>query len=142
DRPPRILLQPVLVPALGARITQTGSATGLVRGVVFEIAAGRGSPAGRAGTRGMPDLGQVPELDAGIVPGGLEPVIAGIDGDRVDREEQAGLSGDPGAEPPGSVSAGWSVPAGGREGEGGTVRAGPGPVRGGLAGRVSPAGRV
>src|SRR5208282_4115239 len=51
---------------------------------------------------------QVPELDAGVVTGGLEPVITGVDGDRVDREEQVRLSRDPGAEPPGSVSAGWS----------------------------------
>jgi hypothetical protein len=48
----------------------------------------------------VPDLGEVPESGPGIVAGGGEAVIAGIDRDRVDRDQQGGLAADAGAEPP------------------------------------------
>ncbi len=54
----------------------------------------------RAG--GVPDLGQVPELDPGIVARGLEPVIAVLGGDGVQRDEQVRLPAGPGAELPGA----------------------------------------
>jgi hypothetical protein len=83
DVPPGVLLEPVLVPALGSAITQTRFATCFVGGVVLEVGLGGGTAAGGTGARGVPDLGQVPELDAGVVTGGLEPVIAFLQGDRV-----------------------------------------------------------
>ena len=53
---------------------------------------------------GSEDLRQVPEHDPGVVPGGLEPVVAAVGGDRLDGDQQARLSGDAGGQPPGSVS--------------------------------------
>src|SRR5271170_4861100 len=105
------------MPALGRAITYTRSTISFIRNVMFEITLLRGTPAGRAGAGGMPDLGQVPELDPRVVAGGFEPVVAGIGGDRVDADEQVGLAGDPGAQPPFAVSAGWSVLSCGGEGE-------------------------
>jgi hypothetical protein len=122
------------MPALGPPVAFARSAAGLVRGVVLEVAAGGGPAAGRAGARGVPDLGQVAELDPGIMPGGLKPVIAGTGGDRVDLDDQVRLPGGPGAEPPRSVPAGGPVLPCGSEGERGAV-----PAR--SAGRVSSAGR-
>src|ERR1700678_2369314 len=141
--PLRILLEPVLMPALRRAITQTRSTLGFIRGVVFEVALLRGATAGRAGAGGVPDLGQVPELDPRVVAGSLEPVIAGIGGDRVDADDQVRLPGDPGAQPPPAVPAGRPVLAFGGEGE--PRAALPGRivgVRAGLAGRIGPAGRA
>src|SRR5713101_3335065 len=64
----------------------------------------------------MPDLAQVPQLDPGVVALGLEPVVTILGGDRVKRDDQAGPVC-PGSQPPGAVSAGRPVRAGGREGE-------------------------
>src|SRR6266852_5961506 len=66
----------------------------------------------------MPDLAQVPQLDPGVVALGLEPVVTILGGDRVKRDDQAGPVC-PGSQPPGAVSAGRPVRAGGREGESG-----------------------
>jgi hypothetical protein len=98
----------------------------LMRGVVLEVRTGRGPAAHRAGAGGMPDLGQVPQLDPGVVAGGLEPVVAGVQGDRVDRDEQGQLAGDAGGQPPGAVSARRAGLAGGGEGEGESGVRGPG----------------
>ena len=100
-----------------------------LRGVVFEVALCGGSAAAWPGAGGVPDLGQVAELDPGIMALGLESVIAVAGGDRVEGDGQVWLSGCAGVQLPGAVSVvGWPVPAGGGEGE-------PGPVPG-------PAGRV
>jgi hypothetical protein len=85
--PPGVLLEPVVVPALRAAITQTRPPARLVGGVVLEVAGGGGPAADGAGAGGMPDLAQVPELDPGIVALGLEPVITLIGGDRVDGDQ-------------------------------------------------------
>ena len=87
-------------------ITQARSATGLVGDVVLEIALGGGARAGRPGAGGIADLGQVAELDPGVVALGLEPVITILGGDRVEGYEQIWVSVGPGAQPPGAVSAG------------------------------------
>src|SRR5712671_2432368 len=78
--PAGVLLEPVIMPALRAAITQARPAACLIRGVVLEIAACRRAAAPGPGAGRMPDLGQVPQLDPGIVARGLEPVItlAGI----------------------------------------------------------------
>ena len=84
----------------------------------------------------VPDLGQVPELDPEVVTRGLETVVAFLQGDRVERDQQGPLSGDPGDQPPAAVSAGWAVLAGGGEGKSWRWGA-PGP-----AGRVMVTGQV
>lgn len=58
---------------------------------------------------GMPDLAQVAELDPGIVAPGLEAVVAGLGGDRVEPDGQVRLAGDPGTQRLGAVSAGRPV---------------------------------
>jgi fucose permease len=55
--PPRVLLHPVVGPALRPAITQTGSTIGLIRNVMLEITSDRWPPAARPGTRRVPDLG-------------------------------------------------------------------------------------
>src|SRR5262249_61746961 len=87
-----------------------------IRGGVLVVALGGGPTADGAGAGGVPDLGQVPEPDARVVALGLVPVVAGVGGDRVDRDDQV-RSGAGGAQPPGAVPAGRPVPAGGRERE-------------------------
>ena len=117
DLPPGVLLEPVVVTALRAGVTQTGAAACFVGGVVLVVALGGGPPADGAGAGGVPDLGQVPEPDPGVVTFGLESVVAGVGGDRVDRDDQAG-PGSGGAQPPGAISAaGRAVPAGRGEAE-------------------------
>src|SRR5580692_4873754 len=123
--PPRVLLHPVVGPALGPAITQTRSATGLIRNVMLEVASGRGPPAARPGTPRVPDLRQVPEHHPGIMPPGLPPVITVPGRQRPDLDQH--LPG-PGGEPPGAVPAGRPALTGGSEGEPGT------------AGRIVPAG--
>jgi len=88
---------------------------------MVEVATCRRTAAARAGARGVPDLGQVPEHDAGVVAFGLVPVVAAVRGDRPDLQEQVPLPGDPGGEPPGAVSAGRAGLAGGGEGEPGSA---------------------
>src|SRR5436190_2040189 len=64
----------------------------------------------------VPDLGQVPQPDPGVVTFGFVPVVAGIGGDRVDGDDQ--IRPGPGArEPLGSVSTRRPVLAFGSEGE-------------------------
>src|SRR5712691_8510620 len=106
DVPAGVLLEPVIVPALRAAITQACPAACFVRGVVLKVGLGGGPAAGRPGAGGVPDLGQVPQLDPGIVAPGLEPVIAVAGGDRVEGDEQVRLSAGPGAQLPGAVTAG------------------------------------
>jgi hypothetical protein len=100
---------------------------------VLEVAGGGGPPADRAGAGGVPDLGQVPELDPGIMTPGLVPVVAVLGGDGVEGDDQVRpVSG--GAQLPGAVAAGRPGLAGGGEGEPGPARwcwSGPGAVAGG-----------
>ena len=86
--PARVLLEPVVAPAFRPAITQARASARLVRGVVLEVGLGRGSSATWPGACGVPDLGQVPELDPGIMPGGLEPVIALRGIDRIEPDQQ------------------------------------------------------
>jgi len=126
--PPRILFHPVVESALRVPITQTRTATGLIRGAMFEVAVFGRAAAPRPGTRGVPDLGQVPQLDPGVMPGGLPPVVAVPGGDRLDVHDQAALPGYPGGQPPAAIAARWSGLGGRGEGEPG--RAGAGRVAG------------
>ena len=64
------------------------------------------APAARPGARGVPDLGQVPEQDPGIVALGLVPVITLAGGDRLEGDEQVPLAGGSGGQSPGAVPAG------------------------------------
>src|SRR5580692_7480432 len=117
--PAGVLFHPVVGPALRAAITQTRSATGLIRNVMLEITSGRGPPAPRPGTSGVPDLGQVPEHHPGIMTLSLPPVIAVPGRQRADLDQHVLL---PGGEPPGAVPAGRAVVIGGGKGEPGTAR--------------------
>jgi hypothetical protein len=117
--------------ALGIRVTRAGPAACLVRQVVLVVAACGRAPAGRAGARGVPDLGQVPEQGPGIVALGLVPVIAVAGGDGFQGDGQVRLPRD--AQPPGAVSAGRAGPARASEGE---------PRPAGAGGRVMAAGRA
>ena len=128
DLPPRVLLEPVVMAALRTAITQTGSAARLVRDVVLVITLGSRPAAGRPGTRRVPYLGQVPELDPGIMAPGLEPVVAVFGGDGVERDDQVRLPGCSGGQPPAPVSA--RRPRLTRAGEGEPrARLGPGSAR-------------
>ena len=131
DLPAGVLFEAVVVAAGGRAVAQAGPAACLVGDVVFEVAVAGGSPAGRGGAGGVPDLGQVPELDSRVMTGSLEPVVACVQGDRVQREEQVPLAGQAGGELPGAVSAGRPGLAGAGEGE--SRRR----VAGGSAGRVT-----
>ena len=125
-RPAGVLLEPVIVPAFRAGVAQAGPAAGFVGGVVLEVGLAGGPAADRPGAGGVPDLGQVPELDPGIVASGLEPVVAVLGGDRVQGDDQVGpVSG--GGQPPGAVAAGRAVRPGGGEREPGPVPV-PGPA--------------
>src|SRR5271167_1817436 len=129
DMPPGVLLEPVVAAALRTAITQTRPAAGLVGGVVLEVAGGGGTPADGAGTGSVPDLGQVPELDPGVMGRGREPVITVLGGDRVEGDGQIrAVCLGSGAQCPGAVSAGRAVLAGGGEGEPRAVPV-PGPAR-------------
>ena len=57
DVPPRVLLDPMVVPALRVAITQAAAAARLERDVVLKVRLRGRAPAGRAGTGGVPDLG-------------------------------------------------------------------------------------
>ena len=83
-----MLFESVVEAALWSAITQATSSACFVGDVVLEIGLGGGPTAAWSGAGGMPDLGQVPELDPGIMTLGLEPVITLIDGDRVERDEE------------------------------------------------------
>ena len=66
---------------LRSGVTQARSSARLKGDVVLEVAGGGRSPADGAGAGGVPDLGQVAELDAGVVALGLKPVVAVLGGD-------------------------------------------------------------
>jgi hypothetical protein len=102
---------------LRAAITQARSSARFVGRVVLEVALAGGSPADRAGTSGVPDLGQVSELDAWIVAPAFKPVVAILGGQRVEGDQQVRpIPG--GVQPPGAVAARRRpVPAGRGEGE-------------------------
>ena len=119
----------LLTLARRAAITQARPAARFVGDVVLEVTGGGGAPADRAGAGRVPDLGQVPQLDPGIMAFGLEPVVTVAGGDRVERDGQIWLSAGPGAQCPGAVSAGRSMLAGSGERESRTR---------GAAGRIAP----
>src|SRR5580658_5729642 len=114
--PPRVLLHPVVGPALRPAIAQARPAAGLIRNVMLEIASGRGPPAARPGTPRVPDLGQVAEHHPGIMAPGLPPVITLPGRQRPDLDQHLPL---PGGEPPGAVPAGV---ANGGKGKPGSAR--------------------
>jgi len=66
--------------------------------------------AGREGAGAVADLDQVAELVAGLVGGGLVPVVAGVGGDRV--EAHGELPAARGGERPGAVAVRRARPAG------------------------------
>ena len=105
DLPSGILLGSMVVPAGRIPIAQTRTATGIIRNVILEITVHGRSPAAGAGACRVPDLGQVPEHHAGIMPLCLGLVVARVRGDRADRDEQVPLARDPGGEPPAPVAA-------------------------------------
>ena len=66
------------MPALRAGVAETGAAACFVGGVVLQVALGGGPAADGAGAGGVPDLGQVPQPDSGVVAAGLVAVVAGV----------------------------------------------------------------
>ena len=109
-----------------AAVAQARPPACLVRGVVLEVAVPGGPSADGAGAGRMPDLGQVPQLDAGVVAAGLVPVVARVSGYRIKSDCQAGpATGD--AKPPSAVPSRRAVLPGGGDGN-----AGPSHVSGGL----------
>src|SRR5690349_19569511 len=103
DRPAGVLLEPVITPALRVAVAHTGPSARFIRGVVLEVALRRWPAAPGSGAGRVPDLGQVPQLDPGIMALGLEPVIALLRGDRIEGDQQIRpVAGN--AEPPGPLS--------------------------------------
>src|SRR5690349_24339440 len=88
------------MPALRTAITEARPAARLERDIMFEVALAGGSAADRAGTGGVPDLGQVPQPDPWVVAPGLEPVVALLGAQGVQLDDQV-RSGSGGAQPPG-----------------------------------------
>ena len=104
------------MPAFRARVTKTRPAARFVGDVVLEVALARGPAADRAGAGGVPDLGQVPEPDPGLVAGGPEPVITGLGAEGIELDDQVRpVPG--GAQPPGPVPARRPLPPRGGETE-------------------------
>src|SRR5690242_2805824 len=128
DVPPGLLLEPVIMTTLWAAITQACPAARLIRDIMFEVTLAGGSAADRADAGGVPDLGQVPQLDSGVVALGLEPVVAVPGAEGVELDDEVG-SGAGGAQPPGPESSRRPVPL--LEGE---AEPGPGPAAGFRAG--------
>jgi len=112
--PPRILLHPMVGPALRIPVAQAGPAIGLVGDVMFEVTATSRTPTAGTGTGCVPDLREVPEHYPGIVTPGLPSMITLPGGDRPDLDQQVLL---PGRESPGAVSAGQVGLIGASEGE-------------------------
>ena len=119
--PPGLLLESVVVPTLRAPVAEAGPSARFVRRVVLKVAVPRGPAADRAGAGRVPDLGQVPQLDAGIVAPGFVTVLAVLGVEGVDRDDQARPAAR-NAQPPGAVPARRAVPAGRGKGEPGPVR--------------------
>jgi hypothetical protein len=117
DFPAGVLLEAMVVTAGRPAVARTGPAACLIGDVVFEVAVAGWSSAGRGDTGGVPDLGQVAQLDPRIMAAGLEPVVACLLGDRVHRDDQVRLAGDPGGKSPGAIPAGRPVITGAGEGE-------------------------
>src|SRR5690348_4729887 len=78
DLPLGVLFEPVVVTALWPAVTETRSSACFVRSVVLEVGLGGRPPADGAGAGSVPDLGQVPQLDPGIVATGFVAMVAGI----------------------------------------------------------------
>jgi hypothetical protein len=90
------LFRVMVMTTAGTPVTGAGQATIFERDGVLVVAAGGVALAGRPIAGAVPDLDEVAELIAGIVGGGLVPVIAVADRDgfRVNRQfRQARLSG-------------------------------------------------
>src|SRR5690348_1749734 len=121
-----VLLEPVVMTALRARVAQAGPAARLIGGVVLEVGLGGGPPADGASAGRVPDLGQVPELDSGVMAAGFVSVVAGIGGDRVDGDDQV-RAVSRGGQPPGAITAGGAIPAGRGESEPALARRWPRP---------------
>lgn len=85
--PAGCLLVAVVMSAYRSCLAQTSLAAFLEWGAVLVVALGFGPPARWEGAAGVQDPGQVLELEPGIVPGGLVPVIA-WPGQRLHRECQ------------------------------------------------------
>src|SRR5438477_10190259 len=111
DRPLRVLLELVVMPALRAAITQARPPACFIRGVVLKVSLGGGPPADGAGAGGVPDLRKMPEPGPGIVALGFVPVVAGVGGQRVHGDDQV-RGAARGAQPPGAVPIGRAVPGG------------------------------
>ena len=71
-----VLLEPMITPTLWTAVAQARPSARFIRGVVLEVTLCGWSAAARSGASRVPDLGQVPELDPGIMALGLEPMIA------------------------------------------------------------------
>src|ERR1700741_4876596 len=80
--PAGILFEPVVEAALRIPVAQAGPAARLVGNVVLEGGVHGGAAAAGPGARGVPDLGQVPEHDPGVVASCLVAVITVAGGDR------------------------------------------------------------
>src|SRR6185437_3207394 len=105
-----MLFEPMVVPTLWPAVTETRSSACFVRSVVLEVGLGGRPPADGAGAGSVPDLGQVPQLDPGIVAAGFVAVVAGVGVQGFQGDDQVRpLAG--GAQPPGAVAAGRPVPA-------------------------------
>ena len=72
--------------ALRAGVAQAGPAARFVRNVVLVVALGGGPAADRAGAGRVPHLRQMRQHDPGVVAFGFMPVVAGVGGGRVDRD--------------------------------------------------------
>jgi len=109
------------MPAFRAPITQARSPARLIRGVVLKVALAGGPSADGAGAGRVPDLGQVPQPDPGIMAPGFVPVpaVPGVQG--VDRHDQVRPAAG-NAQPPGAVPARRAIPVGRGKGEPGLAR--------------------
>src|ERR1700683_3948901 len=115
-------------------LAQAGTSALLIRGAVLVVGLFVRPSAGRGGTAGVQDPGEVPELDPGIMPLGLKLVVA-RSGEVFQLEHQlpggAGVPGVPGgAGCGGAGEVGDVEPDGVRSGRVGSA-AGCGPVAGG-----------
>ena len=132
----------VVVPAAGSGVARAGPAAFFPGHGVLEV-AGAGVPAARRpGALPVPDFYQVAEPVAGLVSGGLVPVVAAGDGERADVDGVVPAGGAGGGQPPPAVPAWAGRPVVVLWGEGGAVpvpgRRCPVVLRAGGAGRAQP----